>query len=188
MVKYETLQSHKLSNNLLKQKVDLLRGQAIVNMKKANMKVPEKWTSPHEPYELSKRIAAASIQQELHVERELQITMGTTGAPGDTLGSQTWFSGNKARRLSTAKDNTKKSNYATTKALHKPLSASTFNKMSSSFASLRASQPLRKQSGPAATIITEVPVPATVSAAFKTVGDEEGGGVGDNPQQMRSQS
>ena len=39
-----------MSNNILKQKVDMLRGQAIVNMNKAQMKVPEKWTSAQEPY------------------------------------------------------------------------------------------------------------------------------------------
>ena len=35
VVKYDELQNHKLSNNILQQKVDILRGQAMVNMNKA---------------------------------------------------------------------------------------------------------------------------------------------------------
>ena len=102
-VKFDDLENHKVSNSVLKQKVDMLRGQAIVNMNKVHMKVPEKWTSPHEPYERSRRMAA-SIPKDHHVDRELQLSIGTWAA-GDTtsgIGSQTWQSGNKARKLGPA--------------------------------------------------------------------------------------
>ena len=91
-----------MSNNILKQKVDMLRSQAIINMNKAQMKVPEKWTSAHEPYAISRRIAA-SFSKDHHNDRELQLSIGMSLA-GETsaMGSHTWYSGNKARKLAPA--------------------------------------------------------------------------------------
>ena len=84
-----------------------------------------------------------------------------------------------------------KSNYESNLSLQKGHPASNFNRMSSSFASLRASRQLIEKGGPAATIAlisgsgTEklLSNAASAAVAFKTV--KEGGY---NTEQARSQS
>ena len=44
-VNYDSLRDQQRDNNALKQRVEMLREQASINMKMALMKVPETWSS-----------------------------------------------------------------------------------------------------------------------------------------------